>query len=87
MSKTYSEFKYYKPNLWDKIKIEVSGIAFLIFLFLSIWISEYRWRLFFTALFWLFLAIINSIVINERERILKEKKLNLEEKNGNKKQI
>ncbi len=46
--------------------IEIPGYLFIATLFLSIWISEYRWRLFFTSLFFISMAVINVAIKQER---------------------
>jgi len=48
--------------------IEIPGYLFTLTLFLSIWISEYRWRLFFTSLFFILIAVANVIAKQEREK-------------------
>lgn len=56
-----------KKQNWD-FWIEIPGYLFVITLFLSIWISEYRWRLFFSSFFFIFISIVNVIVKKDRKR-------------------
>jgi len=55
-------------NILLRLSIELFGWGSLIAWFSSIWVPDYRWRLFFTGLLLLFLAIINTAVLKEREQ-------------------
>lgn len=65
---SYSDFKFYKPTLWDKFKIEGIGLTFLILLFAGIWISEFRWRLIITSLILLLIAMLEVAVLYDKEK-------------------
>ncbi|MCK4239589.1 MAG: hypothetical protein KAX33_10730 [Candidatus Lokiarchaeota archaeon] len=47
--------------------IEIPGYLFVILIFLSIWINEYRWKLFWTGIFFIVVAILNFAVKQHRE--------------------
>ena len=49
------------------LSIKIPGFTFLIFLFFSIWIPGYHLKLFLTSIFFLFIAIMNKMVIDRRE--------------------
>lgn len=64
----YSDFKYYKPTILDKLKIEGCGWSFLILLFAGIWINEFRWRLIFSSLILLIIGILEVTVLKDKEK-------------------
>lgn len=49
--------------------IEVPGYLFAVLLFSSIWIAEYRWRLFFTSLFCIMISIVSYITKNKNGKL------------------
>jgi len=52
--------------------IEIPGYITVIFFFLSIWISDFRWRLFFTAIFFMF-ATLAGYASNEQKKTVEDK--------------
>ena len=73
-----TEKEKYKSSKFDTYFVEILGVIFLIGIPLGIWLDNYRWKIIFTSLFVIFIAIMISIAEN-----VKEKKFN--EKTGNKK--
>ena len=68
----YSDFKYYKPTIWDKFSIEGCGWSFIILLFAGIWISEFRWRLIFSSLILFLIALLEVAVLSDKEKAAKK---------------
>jgi len=64
----------YKTSLLTKIIVELFGWIFLIGMFGAIWIKPFRWKLFFTAAFCIFLAIILIIVERRKKKEHEENK-------------
>ena len=57
-----------KENWLIKFLIELFGYSGMILLFSCIWIPNYRGRLFFTGIFLWFLAIMDFLVLKDREK-------------------
>lgn len=73
-----TEKEKYKSSKSYKYSVEILGWIFIMGIPLGIWLNDYRWKIIFTSLFAIFIAIIITIVDQA-----KEKKFN--EKTGNKK--
>ena len=74
----------YKTPRITKFYIELYGWIFVICLFGSIWIGEYRWQLFFTSVVCIIFAIVLTMIETEKEKKFNiEKPLNVKKKNGN----
>ena len=58
----------YKTPTGTKIIVELFGWIFLIGMFGAIWIKPFRWQLFFTSIFSIFLAIIMVIVEDKKKK-------------------
>ena len=62
----YSDYKYYKPTIWDKFVIEGLGWSSLILLFAGIWINDFRWRLIFSALILFLIAMVDVAILQDK---------------------
>ncbi len=71
-----TEKEKYKSSKFITYFVEILGWIFLIGIPLGIWLNDYRWKIIFTSLFAIFIAIILTLVEN-----VKEKKLNEDKKN------
>lgn len=73
----YSDYKYYKPTIWDKLTIEGCMWGFVILLLAGIWINDFRWKLIFTSMFLFLIAIIQVKVLETKEEKARtERKVN-----------
>lgn len=62
--------KKYKTPRSIRLQLKIFSWIFLISTFLGIWIKEYRWKLIFTGLFCIFLAIILAYVeITKKDKL------------------
>ncbi len=62
-------------------KIEIPGYITVSLFFLSIWITEYRWRLFFSAIFFMFATLAGYGINEQRKKDCVNAKVHAEEKN------
>lgn len=60
--------KEYKIPFSTRIAVEFLGWVFLVGIFSGIWIDAYRWKLIFTALFAIFIAIVLTFIEANKEK-------------------
>lgn len=62
----------YKSPKFERYFTEILGLIFLIGIPLGIWLDNYRWKLIFTSVFAIFIAIILTVVDNAKEKKFNE---------------
>ena len=77
-----SSFEHYKPSFVKKAFIEMSGLAFVIMIFLGIWIEEFRWRMILSAIFLFAILMLEVATMDRKDKEMAKLKSAKLEKGG-----